>query len=126
MSQIKAGIIGATGYAGVELIRILLGHPDVTISAISSVSFEGKALSEVYPSMYQLCDMVLTDEDTVIERKMCIRDRPRVMGVRELLTEWLAFRTECVRRRVYFDLKKKQEKLHPVSYTHLDVYKRQV
>lgn len=68
MSQIKAGIIGATGYAGVELIRILLGHPDVTISAISSVSFEGKALSEVYPSMYQLCDMVLTDEDTVIER----------------------------------------------------------
>ncbi len=68
MSQIKAGIIGATGYAGVELIRILLGHPDVTISAISSVSFEGKALSEVYPSMFQICDMVLADEDTVIEK----------------------------------------------------------
>ena len=32
---------------------------------------------------------------------------PRVLGVRELLEEWIAFRTECVRRRVYFDLQKK-------------------
>lgn len=37
---------------------------------------------------------------------------PRVLGVRELLDEWLAFRTECVRRRVYFDLTKAKEKLH--------------
>ena len=41
-----------------------------------------------------------------------IAGRPRVMGVREILTEWIAFRTECVRRRVYFDLSKKKEKLH--------------
>ena len=37
---------------------------------------------------------------------------PRVLGVRALLEEWLAWRTECVRRRVYFVLHKKQEKLH--------------
>lgn len=37
---------------------------------------------------------------------------PRVMGVRELLDEWTSWRTECVRRRVYFDLNKKKEKLH--------------
>lgn len=37
---------------------------------------------------------------------------PRVMGVREILTEWIAFREECVKRRVYFDLNKKREKLH--------------
>ena len=37
---------------------------------------------------------------------------PKVMGVGELLEEWTAFRTECVRRRTYFDLQKKQEKLH--------------
>ncbi len=37
---------------------------------------------------------------------------PRVMGVYELLNEWTAFRTECVKRRVFFELKKKQEKLH--------------
>ena len=37
---------------------------------------------------------------------------PRVMGVREILDEWTAWRTECIRRRVYFDLQKKREKLH--------------
>ena len=37
---------------------------------------------------------------------------PKVMGVGELLEEWTAFRVECVRRRTYFDLQKKQEKLH--------------
>lgn len=37
---------------------------------------------------------------------------PKVMGIREILEEWLAFRSECVRRRTCFDLNKKQEKLH--------------
>ncbi len=37
---------------------------------------------------------------------------PRVMGVVELLNEWTAFRIECVRRRTYFDMAKKKEKLH--------------
>ncbi len=37
---------------------------------------------------------------------------PRVMGVGELLEEWCGWRTECVRRRVYFTLNKKKEKLH--------------
>ncbi len=41
-----------------------------------------------------------------------IAGMPRVMGVREILEEWTAWRMECVRRRVYFDMKKKQEKLH--------------
>ena len=37
---------------------------------------------------------------------------PRVLGIRELLGEWIAFRIECVRRRTYFDLQKKKDKLH--------------
>ena len=37
---------------------------------------------------------------------------PRVMGVGEILEEWIAFRTECVKRRVYFDLTKAKDKLH--------------
>ena len=41
-----------------------------------------------------------------------IAGSPRVLGVRELLTEWIAFRTECVNRRVYFDLSKAKDKLH--------------
>lgn len=37
---------------------------------------------------------------------------PKVMGIREILDEWTAFRVECVRRRIYYELKKKKEKLH--------------
>jgi len=41
-----------------------------------------------------------------------IAGQPRVLGVREILEEWTAWRMECVRRRVYFHLSKKKEKLH--------------
>ena len=41
-----------------------------------------------------------------------IAGMPRVMGVREILEEWTAWRAESVRRRVYFNMKKKQDKLH--------------
>jgi len=41
-----------------------------------------------------------------------VAGNPRVMGVGEILEEWTAWRTDCVRRRVYFDLSKKKEKLH--------------
>ncbi len=43
---------------------------------------------------------------------LLIAGMPRVMGVREILEEWTAWRTECVRRRVFFQRQKKQEKLH--------------
>lgn len=46
------GILGATGYAGLELTRILLQHPGVEQLHASSVSFEGKSLDDVYPSLF--------------------------------------------------------------------------
>lgn len=64
--MISVGVIGATGYAGMELVRLLLCHPGVKIAGLSSVSFEGKKLSEVYPGLASLCDDVLTDMDEVI------------------------------------------------------------
>lgn len=64
--MIKAGIIGATGYAGVELVRLILAHPYVELSKLSSVSFEGKSISEIYPSLYGICNDTLTDSETVI------------------------------------------------------------
>ena len=66
--MINIGIIGATGYAGVELLRIAVRHPNIKIAALSSVSFEGQAISEVYPNLKDICDAILTDEDTVIEK----------------------------------------------------------
>ncbi|MDR2447688.1 MAG: N-acetyl-gamma-glutamyl-phosphate reductase [Treponema sp.] len=48
--QLNVGIIGATGYAGAELTRIVLGHPQTAELHLSSVSFEGEAIETVYPN----------------------------------------------------------------------------
>ena len=66
MDTIKVGVVGATGYAGAELVRLLLGHPQVALSAISSVTFAGLALSEVYPAYRGLCDMICGTEEEVV------------------------------------------------------------
>lgn len=66
--MVKIGIIGATGYAGVELLRLALRHPNIEVTALSSVSFEGKDISEVYPNLKDICSDTLVDEDTVIEK----------------------------------------------------------
>ena len=66
--KIKAGIVGATGYAGAELVRLLMGHPQAEIAAISSVSFEGKKLSEIYPAYFHLCDMECGGQDDVVAK----------------------------------------------------------
>lgn len=68
MTTIKAGIIGATGYAGAELARLLMSHPNVTLTAVSSVSYEGKPLSEIYPNFTGVSDLMLENEDAVIEK----------------------------------------------------------
>ena len=65
--KIKVGIIGATGYAGAELFRLLYSHRNAEIAAVSSTSFEGKALSEVYPALTNEKTYILCDMDGVIE-----------------------------------------------------------
>lgn len=66
--MIKCGIVGATGYAGAELVRLLNSHPQAEVVAVSSVSFVGKKLSEVYPAYLNINDMVCEDADTVVEK----------------------------------------------------------
>lgn len=68
MGNIKAGIIGASGYAGAELVRLLSTHPLVDICGISSQSYIGKKISDLYPGFYQICDLVFIEEDEVIKR----------------------------------------------------------
>ena len=43
---------------------------------------------------------------------LLIAGTPRLLGVKDILTEWIAFRIECVKRELYYDLQKKKEKLH--------------
>jgi len=57
--MIKAGIIGATGYTGVELVRLIQNHPDVELSGLVSQSYNGNNYERVYPSSAKFCDRVL-------------------------------------------------------------------
>ena len=56
----KIGIIGATGYTGSELVRILFNHPDVGIKAITSESNTGKRFSDIHPQFKDIFDIELT------------------------------------------------------------------
>jgi N-acetyl-gamma-glutamyl-phosphate reductase len=54
--NIKAGILGATGYTGAELIRLLIKHPDVNIEWLTSEKFAGKKIYEVFPHLRGFLD----------------------------------------------------------------------
>ena len=69
MKKIKAGIIGATGYAGAELVRLLVNHPMAEVAAVSSVSFEGQKFSEVYPNFSGICDIILENACRVLSEE---------------------------------------------------------
>lgn len=61
--MIKAGIIGATGYAGNELVRILMGHKEVEIKWYGSRSYIDKKYAEVYQNMFEIVDDTCLDDN---------------------------------------------------------------
>lgn len=73
MAKIKAGILGATAYTGLELVKILVTHPTVEISFISSKSFTGKKFSEVFGELYDIWDSTLISSEEAIKKNVdCI------------------------------------------------------
>ena len=61
--MIKAGIVGGTGYTGVELLRLLCAHPHVTIQAVTSRGDAGKRVDAVYPNLRGFLDMAFSPPD---------------------------------------------------------------
>lgn len=61
--MIKAGIIGSTGYAGNEIVRLLLGHKDVEIVWYGSRSYIDKKYAEVYQNFFQIVDSTCLDDN---------------------------------------------------------------
>ena len=59
----KVGVVGAAGYAGAELVRLLLAHPDFELAAITSNADAGQPLASVYPSFAGVSDLVFTTHD---------------------------------------------------------------
>lgn len=64
--MIKVGIIGGTGYTGVELLRLLCQHPQVQVSVITSRAEAGLPVSELYPNLRGHVDLCFTEPDVEV------------------------------------------------------------
>ncbi len=62
--KIRVGIIGATGYAGAEILRILSTHPNAQIEWIGSRSYADQKIASVYGNLFHFVDLSLIDDDT--------------------------------------------------------------
>ena len=61
--MIKVGIIGATGYAGNEIVRLLLGHKNVEVAWYGSRSYIDKKYASIYQNFFQLVDANCMDDN---------------------------------------------------------------
>lgn len=69
--QVRVGIIGAVGYVGKEIVRLLLGHPYMQITRLATRSDAGRLFSDVYPGFLGLCDVLLEDPEKVTWESDC-------------------------------------------------------
>src|SRR5690606_20680951 len=61
--MIKVGIVGGTGYTGVELLRLLVGHPQVELTAITSRQEAGRGVAELFPNLRGHLDLAFSEPD---------------------------------------------------------------
>ena len=64
--MVKIGIAGASGYTGLELIRLLAGHPEAELTVLTSETFQGQNIAEVFPSLNGVVDLKLRPLDDSI------------------------------------------------------------
>lgn len=72
-AKVKVAVIGASGYSGEELVKLLLLHPQVDLTALTSRQYEGKSLGEVFPKFANLpgakeLSFIAPDTDKILER----------------------------------------------------------
>jgi len=85
---------------------------DETDKSGLKITIDLKRGTDAEKLMKRLYKMTTLEDSFSANFNILVAGVPKVMGVAEILNEWIAFRTECVRRRVYFDLSKSKEKLH--------------
>jgi len=61
--MIRVGVVGATGYTAYEAIRLILGHPEATVTAVTSRQDSGKPIADVHPSLHGRLDLPLSQAD---------------------------------------------------------------
>ncbi len=64
--MIKVGIVGGTGYTGVELLRLLAAHPEVELTVITSRSEAGRSVADLFPNLRGHLDLAFTEPDTAL------------------------------------------------------------
>ncbi len=64
--MLNVAIVGASGYTGLELIRILHCHPEVAVTCLTSEQSAGKRISEVFPTLRGRCDLILENLEPVL------------------------------------------------------------
>lgn len=126
--MINVGIIGATGYAGIELIRLLVNHPKIKIKALSSVSFEGENIQQVYPNIRNIVDIECTNSQEVIRNSDVI-----FVALPHGLSEHIAY--ECIKNhKICIDLgadfrltsEEEYKKWYEKEYEIKDIHKKAV
>ena len=76
------------------------------------ITFDLKRATDPEKLMAKLFKMTPLEDSFSCNFNMLISGMPRVLGVRSILKEWVAFRTESVRRRAYYDMQQKEKRLH--------------
>ncbi|MDR1837009.1 MAG: N-acetyl-gamma-glutamyl-phosphate reductase [Treponema sp.] len=91
----KAGVIGATGYAGAELVRLLTGHPKIEKLTLSSVSFEGEKIEDIYPNFLSLVSGTLVKaEDVIAASDVVFAALPHAVGE--------PYAAACIEKKIHF------------------------
>ena len=112
--MLKVGIVGGTGYVGVELIRLLVNHPKIKLQAISSVSFEGQNIQSLFPNLLNIIDLECTNSTQVIQQCDLI-----FTALPHGLSEHMV--AECIKRNkicidIGADFRLKDEKVYKAWY----------
>ena len=61
--MVGVAVVGAAGYAGIEAVRLVLGHPRLDLTHVTSGSDAGKAVADVYPALARATDLVFVQPD---------------------------------------------------------------
>ena len=93
--NMKAGIIGATGYSGGELVRLLSGHPKIDELVLSSVTFEGERIENIYPNFLdRISSPLLKAGDVIAASDVVFAALPHGVGE--------PFAYACQERKIHF------------------------
>ena len=64
VTTVKAAVVGASGYSGEELVRLLLAHPHVELTAVTSRQYAGRSLADVFPRFGSRSSLVFSEPNT--------------------------------------------------------------